>query len=270
MMQKAIGDGARASKFDVMLRFTGNAGYDLDTIGIMVKTTKLPSKTHQKLDFKFKGRSIPLKGQTNYDQTWECQFYLTQDHAIKNAFELWVEALDQKHNYHNPNDYKGLPTLQGNHYTNGYVVPEMHIYQKDFDNTAKTAKYIMYNVYPTEISTVQYDAEGRGQISLFTVTFSYSHYKSEVMKSKDGNFIDNLVNRINNETKEFIDEKMQSLSNAINGFIGEDALTSLENYGKSTEDFLFSDGAKPATPKTVSQLTRGGLGAAHMPSKIGE
>ena len=89
LIQTAIGDGARTTKYDVAFQFTNPSMFpSAQNVAVMVKTTSFPAKQHQTIDFKYAGRSIPIRGQIKYSNTWECTFYLPQDHSIKKHLNL--------------------------------------------------------------------------------------------------------------------------------------------------------------------------------------
>ena len=268
-LQQALGDGARATKFEVFLGFrdiiSGTKNEDLITL---VKTTSFPGKSHNTIDFKYKGRSIPIKGQTKYSQVWECAFYLTEDHKLKRAFESWIEALDQKHNYQYDYDLSagGVDDLQRDFSKNGYTT-SIDLYQKSFDDKTQLAKYTLFNVYPIEVSSLQYSYESLGQIQEFTVTFSYSHFTSEVLKGKEGNFIDTLVGKFKNAVTNAITSTTSAIGDAINSMIdgGQgNILDDLNNWAKGVNIDL----TPPLTSNTITDLISGGLSDKWMPTSI--
>lgn len=239
LINGVLGDGARATKFDVDIIFTNNELFNNPAaMRSLAKATTFPGKNHDVIDFKYKGRSIPLKGQTKYQQSWTCTFYLTEDHALKNAFETWIEGLDQKHNYFaKTNEVKGLELTQKKH-AEKYGT-DITLYQKNFDNDQDTALYKLYNVFPTEVSTVEYSSESLGQIQEFTVTFAYSHYNSAVIKGGAGNFIDDLIDKGMAVVGDTIDDLMNAAGEVVNSALTtgkeniSDLLNSLTSNGKS-------------------------------------
>lgn len=225
ILHQTLGDVARSSKFEVFIRLT-DLESDIAESDIMyaAKATSFPGKSHTPIDLKFKGRSIPVKGQTKYTQTWECTFYLSEDHSLKNAFELWIEALDQHNNY--VDNLNGLKELQTKH-KNGYV-SSFDIYQENFDNDYKTAKYTLFNVYPIEVSPIQMAYESVATVQEFTVTFSYSHFKMDVIKGSKGNFIDEQIEKLESTANNFVDNNLKALGSAINQFT-KDAIGNTQN-----------------------------------------
>jgi hypothetical protein len=215
LLEKSLGDGARSTKFDVDIVFANPSLASQSELASVVKTTQFPSKTHQKIDLMYKGRAIPVKGQTKYNQTWTCTFYLSEDHRLKNAFEVWIEAIDQQHNY-----IKGrnVAPTQAAHAAGGYT-SNVRLYQRDFNDIANTAEYVLYNVFPVEVSELEYSADSRGQIQEFTVTFAYSHYELRTVAAPAGNFVDEAVGRVQEE----VQDRVQGLINTI----GSNILTAI-------------------------------------------
>ena len=93
MIHDTLGDGARSTKFDCLI---GLDSYKKGSkmISTFVKTASFPGKSHEVIDLKFKGRNIPVRGQTKYENTWSCTFYLDEMHSLKKAFEDEIEMLD--------------------------------------------------------------------------------------------------------------------------------------------------------------------------------
>jgi hypothetical protein len=173
LLENTLGDGARASKFEVYINLNGTGlfGNEKD-ITMLVKTSQFPGKTHETIDVKFKGRTIPIKGQVKYSNTWECEFYLSEDHSLKRAFEDWIESLDQVHNMQEQSgavaDAQALNSL-------GYTT-NLRIVQMDFIGNNPKATYTLYNCFPTSVSSLSVDYSQLGEILAFGVEFSYSHY----------------------------------------------------------------------------------------------
>jgi len=235
MLNNVLGDGARATKFDVQIEFT-NAGLfsDATAAATLVKATNFPSKSHTQIDLMYKGRNIPIKGQTKFEQTWQCTFYLTEDMALRNAFETWIEALDQKHNYFKDiSAVSGLEATQNIHYDAGYI-KEIHLFQNNFDNDQNTAEYILYNAFPIEVSQLSYSSDNVGTVQEFTVTFAYSHHMSKVKKGQSGNFVDEFIDKQLNGLQNLIDGAISSAQSAVSG-LASDAIgagkEALENIG---------------------------------------
>lgn len=233
LVNGALGDGARATKFDADIFFTNvNLFDDNQAQRTLIKTMSFPGKNHDIIDFKYKGRSIPIKGQVKYNQTWTCSFYLTEDHKLKNALEVWLESLDPKHNY--TSDTKSIAGLEATQKANasGGYTSNILLFQRNFDNTQITAEYYLYNVFPIEISPVEASADAVGQVQEFSVTFAYSYYEMGVVKGDAGNFIDKYVDKAIATAQGAIDEGLASinkLSDDAVGSAGDKILALLDN-----------------------------------------
>lgn len=255
LLNNALGDGARATKFDCDIVFTNSKLFDgsADHVRTLVKATSFPGKSHDIIDFKYKGRSIPMKGQVKYNQTWTCTFYLTEDHKLKNSFETWIEALDQQHNYHRrPDMIPNLIDTQKTHFSAGYN-RTIHIFQRNFDNTQITAQYWLVNAFPIEVSAVEYSAESLGQIQEFTVTFAYSHYEMNVVKGSEGNFIDEFIDNALAKFSGVVDSAMGSLTD-----LADDAVGAAAAQLSALTDNLISgfSGSTETASKTSEQIAK--------------
>lgn len=183
ILNNVIGDGARSTKFDCMINFNGTGLFAAENdIYAHVKTSQFPGKTHDVIDLKFKGRTIPVKGQTKYDNTWSCTFYMTEDHALKVAFENWIESLDQVHNIkYVDGKVKGAQGVNNSGYAG-----TLHIAQMDFHGSEQCVVYTLNHCFPKSVTAVDVDYSDVGVITEFTVEFSYAYYDTVITKSGGG------------------------------------------------------------------------------------
>ena len=218
LIHAAIGDGARSTKFDVAFQFTNPSMFpSAQNVAVMVKTTTFPAKQHQSIDFKYAGRSIPIRGQVKYSNTWECTFYLPQDHSIKKAFESWIDALDEMV-YFEDTPSADVSRTRSLHNRSGYA-KDIAIYQLDFTGQNQVARYILHNVFPIEVQPLTVNSDGPGDIEELSVTFSFSHYELETLKGSSGAFVDNLVNKISSELSAVGSNLLNKLGSEISSFL---------------------------------------------------
>lgn len=230
ILHNTIGDGARATKFECYIMFSNPAlGPSVEEILYLTKTAQFPGKTHIPIDLKYKGRTIPIKGQVQYENTWTCTFYLTEDHKLKHDFEVWIEALDQVQNLSNslPRDVK---STQAYHAANGYTV-DLKIAQMDFHGYEQNVVYVLRNAFPKSVSAVEVDYSQVGTVLEFTVEFSFSHYDCYIERNSVGSFadeikstaqslIDDTLGLIKNKINEIISTGISLVSNAIGNTVG--------------------------------------------------
>lgn len=218
LIHSAIGEGARSTKFDVAFQFTNPSMFpSAQNVAVMVKTTTFPAKQHQTIDFKYAGRSIPIRGQVKYSNTWECTFYLPQDHSIKKAFESWIDALDEMVYFENTPSVD-VSRTRSLHNRSGYST-DIAIYQLDFTGQNQVARYTLHNVFPIEVQPLTVQSDGPGDIEELSVTFSFSHFELESLKSSSGAFVDNLVNKISGELSDIGSNLLNKLGSEIASFL---------------------------------------------------
>ena len=212
ILDSVIGDGARSTKFECYINFTSFDLYEKDEdIYALVKTSQFPGKSHEVMDIKFKGRTIPLKGQTKYDNTWTCTFYLTEDHKLKKAFEDWIESLDQKHNIKAvSNNVKQAQSNNNSLNGMGYTT-QLNIAQMDFHGYQPMTFYTLYNAFPKSVSVVDVDYSAQGQVLEFSVEFSYSHFDTSNEQTQSGTFVD----EIKSKAQDHINNTLDNVRNTI-------------------------------------------------------
>lgn len=223
LVHSVLKDGARSAKFEVNIHMPQSFYKDERSIAVLAKSSSFPGKNHELVDVKFRGRSIPVKGQVKYTQTWDCTFYMTEDHMLKSAFEDWMDYLDQRHNYKPSNEFMGL------NYTG-----TIHIDQLNFDLDAQTTKYSIYNVFPIAVTQVDTDYTAVGSILEFTVTFAYTHFETNAQK-KEKNIIDQIVDLGKNKIEQEIDDLKEKVTSTLEGYLKE-KITALDNAFGITEE----------------------------------
>lgn len=239
MMQIALGDGARSTKFEAYINFSASIMKPHDTdVYLNVKTSSFPGKTADIIDLKYKGRSIPIKGQVKYDNTWTCTFYLTEGHELKLAFEDWIESLDQTQNMSsdlNENVIAGK---------NAKYTTEVMLAQFDFHGEDQTSVYTIHNAFPKSVSAVEVDYSSVGTLLEYTVEFSYSHYTAV----RVGGFKGSAKNNLDNGSTKGWGNIGKALKGTANKLIG-----SINDQYAQTADMLETQG-KDALKRKIKEL----------------
>ena len=239
LIRQVLGDGARSTKYDVIFQFSNPATYTKTShAAVLVKTASFPSISHTPVNLMYKGRTIPIRGQTKYANTWECTFYMPENHDLRKAFETWMVALDERIYFGESAQASEYKTRR-QHNTNGYTV-DITLYQLNIDEDRQMARYVLHNAFPIEIQAVPFQSEAPSQIEELSVTFSYSYFESTIA-NKTGNVLtDSLdvlaqdltqqlgigagaeyVSNISNEVLTLastnnLDEKLQKMVNGYN------------------------------------------------------
>lgn len=216
LMNQALGDGARSTKFECAIVFNKGSLIHVpnEEVSFHVKTSQFPGKSNDVIDLKFKGRTIPIKGQVKYDNTWGCSFYLDEGHLLKKSFEDWIESLEQVHNMENILE----DNIQKAQNDNTNYQTDMKIYQNDFHGNNTAIEYTLYNVFPKSISTVDVDYSSVGTILEYTVEFSYSHYTSKIVENENDEAVSSVSKEIE-KFKERAKNQASEIKESITGLI---------------------------------------------------
>lgn len=155
--------GARPNKYMVTIP-SDLVGIGTDILDILCKGASLPDATINAIQIYNQGRILPIAGDKSYTQTWDVTFYNTHDLAIRNGFEQWMKKIDDVQAH-----YRELEN-------NNEYMKDLNVEQLDGKNQS-TAKYKIYNAWPSVISSVDLADDAQDTVSEFTVTFSFSHWE---------------------------------------------------------------------------------------------
>lgn len=239
---KFLRDGARPAKFalfGISSPFGGNAHIDNDLIVGLLKTSQFPGMSNEIIDLKFKGRSIPIKGQTKFDNTWNCSFYLEETHSLRFLFMDWITAMDQIHNFGKVSS-EVMTYQQSSKYTSEIILSQVNF----DDDTQQTADYKLYNVFPKNITTIELDYGELGRVLEYTVEFSYSHFDITKRDPDSGTVIDGLKNAFLNKVTGVIGALKSNVTSAIAGAIKSAASGFTSSNNSKDGSFLSGIGSK--------------------------
>lgn len=256
LLQSALGDVARSTKWDVAFTFTNAKMFPTaKNVALMCKTASLPSRGHTNIDLKYMGRSIPIRGQIKYRQTWECTFYCDSANKLKSGFETWIEALDETVHYAEEVSTSVSNTISV-HSKTGYV-KDIAIYQESFDESQNSCRYILKNCFPIEVSPIELSAEGPGSLEEFTVTFAYSHYELEVLKGESGNFVDSFMSKLKSGSSDLISSLVGAAYGEISSFLDASGINALADTITSIPQSALSSFTSAFTSAFNSSLALG-------------
>jgi hypothetical protein len=154
---KLTGGGARPNLFEVILSFPETVKPDNTTIDkarFLVKAANLPASNVAPIDVPFRGRILKIAGDRTFD-TWTITVINDTDFSIRSAFEKWMNTINKVSDNTgttNPADYQA----------------DAYVYQ--LDRTGETLRaYHFYDIFPTNISTIDLSYESTDAIEEFTV-----------------------------------------------------------------------------------------------------
>ena len=154
---KLTGGGARPNLFEVELAFPGAVGVDNDTLQkarFLVKAAALPASTVAPIDVPFRGRVLKIAGDRTFE-TWTITVINDVDFSIRSAFEKWMNTINKM------NDGTGLTDPEA-------YQADAYVYQLARDGGILRS-YHFYDVFPTNISTIDLSYETTDTIEEFTV-----------------------------------------------------------------------------------------------------
>jgi len=154
---KLTGGGARPNLFEVELAFPGAVGVDNDTLQkarFLVKAAALPASTVAPIDVPFRGRILKIAGDRTFE-TWTITVINDVDFSIRSAFEKWMNTINKM------NDGTGLTDPEA-------YQADAYVYQLGRDGGILRS-YHFYDVFPTNISTIDLSYETTDTIEEFTV-----------------------------------------------------------------------------------------------------
>ena len=154
---KLSGGGARPNLFEVELAFPGAVGVDNDTLQrarFLVKAAALPASTVAPIDVPFRGRILKIAGDRTFE-TWTITVINDVDFSIRSAFEKWMNTINKM------NDGTGLTDPES-------YQADAYVYQLARDGGILRS-YHFYDVFPTNISTIDLSYETTDTIEEFTV-----------------------------------------------------------------------------------------------------
>jgi hypothetical protein len=166
---KLIGGGARPNLFEVELAFPDGEGSPVavnevvENARFLVKAAALPSSTIAPIEIPFRGRILKIAGDRTFE-TWTITVLNDSTFTIRSAFEKWM-------NYINKLD-------------NGTGVTDPVLYQKDavvkqLDRDGKVLrKYKFWDIFPTNISTIDLSYDTTDTIEEFTVEMQVHYWEA--------------------------------------------------------------------------------------------
>ena len=165
-LRQRLGYGARQNKYLVNLTTPSGISLDGKQILAFCKGAAIPSREMGICEIYIQGRKIPIPGDAEFAGTWDLTFYNDQTHALRKQFEIWIEKLDSY--FEHRRDFAG----------NAYWADKFQISQLDAkDQTKEVATWEFFHVFPSSISQVDFGADSNNQVSEFSITFTYAHYR---------------------------------------------------------------------------------------------
>ena len=163
---KLTGGGARPNLFEVELAFPNAVNVDsevLEKSRFLVKAAALPASTIAPIDIPFRGRILKVAGDRTFE-TWTITVINDVDFSIRSAFEKWMNTINKMTDatgLTNPVDYQ----------------KDAIVKQLDRDGSVLRS-YKFWDIFPTNISTIDLSYETTDTIQEFTVELQVHYWEA--------------------------------------------------------------------------------------------
>ena len=162
------GGGARANQYRVTFNTPGAiaTGLDVRRTSFLIKTAALPGRTLGEITVPFRGRTLYVAGDTEFE-TWETTVINDTDFMVRNAMERWQNAMND------------LVTNTGLSNSADYQA-DLTVEQLDRDDTVLKS-YILRGCFPQVVAPIELGFETTNAIEEFGVTWRYHHFEASAV-----------------------------------------------------------------------------------------
>ena len=154
---KLTGGGARPNLFEVELAFPDAVAINNDVLQkarFLVKAAALPASTIAPVEIPFRGRILKVAGDRTFE-TWTITVINDADFVIRSAMEKWMNVINKL------DDATGLTDPDAYH-------KDAFVHHLDRDGSILRS-YKFWDIFPTNISTIDLSYETTDTIEEFTV-----------------------------------------------------------------------------------------------------
>ena len=162
------GGGARASLFNVTLRFPDVIGTDSTSL-FLVKASNLPTSVIGTTEVFYHGKGIKVAGDRKFD-TWETTIINDEDFALRKKIEEWMNLIaNHKLNIRDPLITGSVKEGEDSSYKKDMTISQ---FSKD---GKRSTHYHFLGCFPSSMSSISLDW-GSQDIEEFTVTWTYDRW----------------------------------------------------------------------------------------------
>ena len=170
------GGGARPNLFRVDLGAFGGPttdtelGWDKDgaqkDFQFLCKATSMPTQTIGSVDVPFRGRILKVAGDRTFEP-WSVTVINDESFSVRTAFENWgrkINDLQFGNGVVEPQAYMGSGTIQ-----------QLSRSPEDTNESKVLQEYMVQDIWPSEIGSIDLSYESSDAIEEFTVTFQVQY-----------------------------------------------------------------------------------------------
>jgi hypothetical protein len=145
-------------------------------INTLCQATSLPERAMSTTSVYFAGRKYNIRGETDYQGTYEISIVDDSSMSLRKAFDSWMYTVDNSNWVESSSDSTDIHTI------NDIPRGQKNAYQSDVSiwqidsNGNKVYGYKLQNAFPSSVGTVALDDTGDGGLSEFSVVFTFSEF----------------------------------------------------------------------------------------------
>ena len=197
---KLAGGGARPNLFEVSIpsfpssisdAWTSGDNGENGTFKFLCKAAQIPASTVAEIPVPFRGRVMKVAGDRTFD-TWTVTIINDEDFKLRTAFEQWSNKLTKL------DDNTGV-TNPASYMTDAYV-QQLGRGATKFSTTnvggehSVLRTYKFYDIWPSEISSIDLSYDSTDTVEEFTVTFQVQYISiGNSLESSTGNTTETLI-----------------------------------------------------------------------------
>ena len=150
--------GARANLYrvDIPGRLTEDTKF-------FVKAAQFPNKTINKIEMRYLNNIIPVAGETATFQDWNVTVVNDVDYGLRTSLEKWMESIKN-------NARTGGATNQNQYYSTASITQVLQ------DGSDSEIVYDFFNIWPSDLSTIEVGFDSVDTVQEYTVTLVFSHW----------------------------------------------------------------------------------------------
>jgi len=163
--------GARPNLFEVDITSSTAlndvfwTGTDQDDFHFLCKATSMPTQTVGSVDVPFRGRILKVAGDRTFEP-WSVTVINDEAFNIRSVFEKWGDKINGLHD--------GVGVVEPQSYMGNGTVAQLS--RSTGGETGKTLQsYMLQDIWPSEIGSIDLSYESSDAIEEFTVTFQVQY-----------------------------------------------------------------------------------------------
>ena len=194
LVNTAGGDLARQTRFRATFTIPSELRGDVQDrdLDLLCKNFSIPPRKMEILEYKYKGKTVPIMGPIDFQHNISVTFLLDEGHKIRTLFENWLLALDTQMNSAN----EKISKFKSGYDLNSEMTSTLRISALNWREDTELQKYTFSGAFPVNIGEVAYSTDSISSVQEFTVEFAFLLFKTEASDSSD--LLADITGAINN------------------------------------------------------------------------